>query len=186
MATIVTHAIVGVSLAYIFKPKHVPAFFYTSCMLLAMLPDIDVFGFLYGVNYADFWGHRGMTHSILFALIFAFAYLQLQQQVSSRFVLRRQYADTWSLLLVYALVMVSHGLLDMLTNGGLGVALFAPFENSRYFFPWHEVAVSPIGLHGWSMARIQHIAMSEFSYLILPAVSIAGMVWLLRYYKLAD
>ena len=41
---------------------------------------------------------------------------------------------------------LSHGLLDMLTNGGLGVALFVPMSNERYFFPWRPITVSPIGL----------------------------------------
>ncbi len=39
----------------------------------------------------------------------------------------------------------SHGLLDMFTNGGLGVALFWPFTDARYFFPVRMIDVSPIG-----------------------------------------
>jgi inner membrane protein len=43
-------------------------------------------------------------------------------------------------------VITSHPLLDTLTNGGLGIALFWPFDHTRYFAPWRPIPVSPIGL----------------------------------------
>ncbi len=45
-----------------------------------------------------------------------------------------------------ALVVASHALLDTLTDGGLGCALFWPFDLTRYFAPWTPLPVSPIGL----------------------------------------
>jgi len=45
----------------------------------------------------------------------------------------------------FFLATASHGLLDALTDGGLGVAFFAPFDNHRYFLPWRPIHVSPIG-----------------------------------------
>src|ERR1041384_1309123 len=36
---------------------------------LSMLPDADVIGFPLGVRYGDEWGHRGATHSLLFAAL---------------------------------------------------------------------------------------------------------------------
>lgn len=51
-------------------------------------------------------------------------------------------------LVIGALVFAataSHALLDMLTDGGLGVALFVPVSNARLFFPVRPIAVSPIG-----------------------------------------
>jgi hypothetical protein len=35
----------------------------------------------------------------------------------------------------FSFVTASHGMLDAMTDGGLGVAFFAPFDNARYFFP---------------------------------------------------
>jgi hypothetical protein len=35
---------------------------------LSFLPDADVIGFSLGVNYGDEWGHRGATHSLMFAI----------------------------------------------------------------------------------------------------------------------
>ena len=42
-------------------------------------------------------------------------------------------------------VAISHGLLDTLTDGGLGIALLWPFSNERFFAPWTPIPVAPIG-----------------------------------------
>ena len=53
----------------------------------------------------------------------------------------------WPALASYfALVTASHSILDGLTIGSLGVALLAPFDNSRYFFLFRPIEVSPICL----------------------------------------
>jgi membrane-bound metal-dependent hydrolase YbcI (DUF457 family) len=43
--------------------------------LCAVVPDLDVIGFRLGIHYGDFWGHRGFTHSLLFAALLASAVL---------------------------------------------------------------------------------------------------------------
>src|SRR5712691_1242392 len=55
---------------------------------------------------------------------------------------------TWALA---SLVLVSHGLLDTLTDGGLGCALLWPFDLTRYFAPWRPIPVAPIGLGFFSI-----------------------------------
>ena len=42
-------------------------------------------------------------------------------------------------------VLASHGLLDTMTDGGLGAALLWPFSLTRYFAPWRPIPVAPIG-----------------------------------------
>jgi len=37
----------------------------------SVMPDLDVIGFRFGIRYGDFWGHRGFTHSLLFAALLA-------------------------------------------------------------------------------------------------------------------
>ena len=44
-----------------------------------------------------------------------------------------------ALVCYFFLVTISHALLDMLTDGGLGVALLAPFSGERIFFPFRPV-----------------------------------------------
>jgi inner membrane protein len=41
----------------------------------------------------------------------------------------------FGIALCIAVATASHGILDAFTNGGLGVAFFAPFDKTRYFFP---------------------------------------------------
>ena len=38
-------------------------------ILCAVLPDADVIGFRFGISYADAFGHRGFSHSFVFALL---------------------------------------------------------------------------------------------------------------------
>ena len=104
---------------------------------LSFLPDADVIGFGLGIRYGDEWGHRGASHSLLFALIIGVV-VGLAAPLFRRPALKTGAAAT--------LVVASHGLLDTLTNGGLGIALFWPFDLTRYFAPWTPLPVSPIGL----------------------------------------
>jgi len=104
---------------------------------LSMLPDADVVGFGLGVEYGDPWGHRGATHSVTFAFAVATALGVAAPKLGLPAV------RTW---LIAALTLVSHGLLDTLTDGGLGCALLWPFDLTRYFAPWQPIPVAPIGL----------------------------------------
>jgi inner membrane protein len=104
---------------------------------LSFLPDADVIGFGFGIRYQDEWGHRGATHSLLFAALLG-ATIGLLAPLVHRPRMRTG--------LTAAMVVASHGLLDTLTNGGLGIALLWPFDSTRYFAPWRPIPVSPIGL----------------------------------------
>jgi inner membrane protein len=78
------------------------------------------------------------------------------------------------------LAAASHGLLDSITNGGLGVAFFSPFNNSRYFLPWTPVRVSPIAVTRFFTPRGLAIIQSEFVWIWIPAILFAAMVLTLR------
>lgn len=104
--------------------------------LLSMLPDSDVIGFSFGVPYGSIMGHRGITHSIAFALIVA---------IAVALIARRCGASALRTGALAALVVISHGLLDTLTDGGHGVALLWPLSAHRFFAPWRPIPVSPIG-----------------------------------------
>src|SRR5262245_44251177 len=104
---------------------------------LSLLPDVDVIGFSLGVQYGDPWGHRGATHSLTFAIGVGL----VVGLIASR--LGRPFRKT---ALFAAGLLVSHALFDTLTDGGLGCALFWPFDLTRYFAPWNPLPVAPIGL----------------------------------------
>jgi inner membrane protein len=71
----------------------------------------------------------------------------------------------------FFLITISHGCLDALTDGGLGVAFFAPLDQTRYFFPWRPIEVSPIGLDFFS-ARGLTVIESELLWIWIPALTI--------------
>ena len=98
---------------------------------LSMLPDADVIAFALGVPYSHPFGHRGATHSISFALLCG---------VGLFAIMRRPLPA-----LLGAAVVLTHPLLDSLTDGGLGVALFYPLSAARHFAPWTPIPVAPIG-----------------------------------------
>jgi len=122
---------------------------------LAMLPDADVIGFKLGVRYADPWGHRGATHSFVFALAVAAAV---------GLIARAAKLPGWRTFLVAAAVVASHPLLDTMTDGGLGCALLWPFSDERFFAPWRPIPVAPIGPRFLS-ARGLRIAVTELALL---------------------
>jgi inner membrane protein len=123
---------------------------------LALLPDVDVYGFRLGVRYAEPWGHRGATHSLVFALAATGIVALLAK--AARLPVRRT-------ALIALVVVGSHALLDTLTDGGLGCALLWPFSNERFFAPWTPLPVAPIGrafisMDGLRVAAVELVALS--------------------------
>lgn len=131
------------------------------CCLLTVFPDADVIAFRFGIPYESQWGHRGFTHSITFALTLSLFLLPL----SSFFRTNKR-----TLYLMTFFSTLSHSLLDALTNGGLGVALFWPMTNERYFFPVRPVEVSPIGVRGFLSFRGLVVVFSEILWIWIPCM----------------
>jgi inner membrane protein len=132
------HIAVGMAAARIDRHAPVPRWSsMASWSALSLLPDADVVGFALGVNYGDPWGHRGATHSFTFSVVVGLAV----GLAASRF--NRPAGRTG---LIAAAVLASHAILDTMTDGGLGCALFWPFDLTRYFAPWRPIPVAPIGL----------------------------------------
>jgi inner membrane protein len=104
---------------------------------LALLPDADVVGFSLGVQYSDPWGHRGASHSLMLAIAVGLTIGAAARAVNGRAARTAFFATV---------ALASHGLLDTLTDGGLGCALLWPFDLTRYFAPWRPIPVAPIGL----------------------------------------
>jgi inner membrane protein len=84
------------------------------------------------------------------------------------------------LWLYFFLATASHGFLDAMTDGGLGVAFFAPFDNHRYFLPWTPIRVSPIGIGRFFTDRGFVVLQSELLWIWLPAALLAVSAWLFR------
>ena len=129
----------------------------------SIAPDFDVAAFAFGIPYGSMFGHRGFTHSIAFAVL-----LGAISAIAYKIIAKPDTSLT-RLFVLFSLATLSHPLLDMLTNGGLGVALFAPFSGERYFSPWRPMQVSPIGADFVSWRGIE-VILSEIIWAWLPAL----------------
>jgi inner membrane protein len=136
MPSVFSHAVASVALGKVSFIKIKGAKFWILAVFCAVIPDIDGIGFQLGVPYDSMWGHRGITHSLFFAgllaLVVVYAFYK-EYKIFSKY--------WWVYFLFFFAVTASHGLLDAMTNGGRGVAFFAPFDNSRYFFPFRPIRV---------------------------------------------
>lgn len=136
MATL-GHVAVGLAAARVYRAGRMPQWSAAiGWSALAVLPDLDLIGFGLGVPYNNAWGHRGATHSLPLAIV-----VGLAVGAAARWFKREAGRTTR----VACIVAASHGLLDTLTNGGLGCALLWPFDLTRYFAPWRPIPVAPIG-----------------------------------------
>lgn len=134
-------------------------------MFVAAMPDLDVISFKLGIAYGDVFGHRGITHSIAFSALTAFvvkAIFYPNTKLSSH--------KGIFLLCFFFLSTLSHAILDMMTTGGKGVALFAPFENGRHFLPWRFIQVSPIHISDFFGEWGKRVLISEFRYVWMPCI----------------
>jgi len=133
--------------------------------LCTIIPDADVIAFDFGIPYGHLFGHRGFTHSISFSVLFSLLILFLFY--------RNSFADRklWLPLFIYFfLCTVSHALFDAMTNGGKGVALFAPFYNERVFLPWRPIRVAPLSLDGLMSDWGRKVLISEFKVVWIPCI----------------
>ena len=133
--------------------------FWTLVIASSLLPDADVIGFAFGIEYGDLFGHRGLSHSLLFAALWSLLVVSWGYRMVTK--CSRQW---WALLGLFFLVTASHGVLDAMTDGGLGVAFFSPFDTRRYFLPWWPIQVSPIGVGGFFSERGAATLLNELFY----------------------
>lgn len=170
MASIFGHGIVGFTLAKIVGKQNLKWLLLMS-ILSTILPDFDVISFKLGIAYEHPLGHRGFTHSILFAFLWAIGLMLL---------LGKRNKIIW--FFVIFLSTLSHGILDAMTSGGKGVGFFIPFDNNRFFFPLREIKVSPIGVGKFFSEWGLKVILSELKYIFLPCFIILITVFLIRFY----
>lgn len=171
MASILSHPAVPIALATGLGSRVVPKRLAAAAIACSIMPDGDAFLYWAGVPYSHTFGHRGFTHSIAFAVIVAAA----GAVWAPHFQAKRSVACA-----VLFLSTLSHGVLDAMTTGGLGVAFFGPFSNHRYFLPWRVIEVSPIGVSRFFPARGLEILASEVVTVWLPCLLFAAAGVLIR------
>lgn len=138
MPTILTHAAVPLCLGLGLGTKVIPPRLLFAGIALAMVPDMDVLSFKLGVAYGNAFGHRGFTHSLLFAFV-----VPILCVLIGRRWLKASLTRYWLFLTVS---LLSHSLLDSITTGGKGVGWLWPWSDERFFAPWQVIKVAPFAL----------------------------------------
>jgi hypothetical protein len=64
-----SHIVAALSIGAWFYRPGIPKRVWLAGAICSVVPDLDVVGFRFGIRYGDFWGHRGFTHSLLFAAL---------------------------------------------------------------------------------------------------------------------
>jgi inner membrane protein len=175
MASVFTHVFLGIAQGVAGKATwKKQRRFWLLAVLCSILPDFDGIGLKLGVPYGVLWGHRGMTHSLLFALIAGIAAAACFPQQPWR------EKEKWKLAFLFFIITASHGVLDAMTDGGLGVAFFSPFNPHRYFFPWRPIHVSPMSAPAFFTPRGLRVMWSELIWVWCPTLVAAAFVYCWR------
>ena len=174
MPTPLTHAVVGASFSTALPQSFRGIRAAVVLGFLAVMPDLDIVGFYLGVPYSNTFGHRGVSHSLPFALLIAAGLVAL----AIRF---KVFPGDLALrtFLVASAATGSHGLLDMTTNGGMGVGLLIPIVPERVFFPFRPIEVSPISPRRFLTDGAPVLA-SEFIWVWVPIMVLVASVWIWR------
>jgi inner membrane protein len=163
VTTLISHPLPILALGLALGPRVVPPKLLLAGMLFALLPDADMLAFKFGIAYADAFGHRGFSHSLLFAGLAG---------VLGALGCRLLGCGPLRAFLWIALATASHSLLDAATDGGLGVAWFWPWSEQRFFLPWRPIEVSPF-LAGFFSQRGLDVLASEARWVWLPCLALA-------------
>jgi len=131
-----------------------------------MAPDLDVLSFRFGIPYGARFGHRGFSHSFVCAALLALAVAPVAAPLTGY--------PWWLLAGIFFVIVSAHSLLDAMTDGGMGVALFSPFDDRRYFLPWRPIRVSPIGFAVFSPWGLRALS-SELLWVWLPLACLVAV-----------
>ena len=182
MASAFSHAIAAVAIGKLSRaarwPGDLPKVdlkFWLVTVFCAVVPDLDAIGFWMGVPYDSVWGHRGITHSFLFAALLSYIMVYFFYNDEKIF------TRPWFILFaVFFVATASHPLLDAMTDGGRGVAFFAPFNNDRFFFPFRPIRVSPISITRFFSGRGWEVLKSEFVWVWIPSIFVMALASFIR------
>lgn len=102
----------------------------------------------------------GGLHSLLFAVI-------LSAIITALF-----FRDTPVLhFIIFFAATASHGMIDAMTDGGLGIAFFSLFDTTRYFFPYRPLLVPPLGVRAFFTRYGLSVFIRELLWVWLPLVA---------------
>jgi inner membrane protein len=171
MPTEFTHLFVSSMLGKTAFTEKMPARFWVLSAICTVLPDIDVIGFYLGIKYGHLFGHRGFFHSLTFAALVGFLVVLAAFPVVERFSKK-----WWEMVAFFFVVTASHGFLDSMTDKGMGVGFFMPFDNTRYFMPWRPIFASPMRVSRFFSHTGLEVLTQEIIWIWAPMIAVYGAV----------
>jgi inner membrane protein len=181
MATTWTHAFFALAGGKAAIHRKMPLRFWFLTAVCAAIPDLDVFWQRLVPDHSGIWVHRGVTHSLLAAVLIGLLAACVgrawgltpgaareetgAEALPGRTSLPHPARGFLLLWLAFTLATASHAMLDMLSAGYRGVELLAPFSDQRFSFPWQPI---------WSFP--------QWLQQMFPSLQGRGMrgLWLLR------
>ncbi len=161
MPSILAHAAVPLAVGLGLGPRRVPRALLAAGIAASMLPDADVVAFAMRLAWDHAYAHRGASHSLGAALLVGLLAAACARALGT---------SAGRAFLFVGGSMASHGVLDMFTDGGAGIALAWPLSDERWFAPWQPIAVSPIGLSRFFSMRGLEVIVSEAIWVWIPAL----------------
>jgi inner membrane protein len=128
-----------------------------ACVALAWLPDADALPLALGAPDRGIFGHRGFTHTPLFAAAVGLA-------VAAYWLARRRPGSV-RLGVLATLLVSSHGLLDAIAQEGRGIMFLWPLSTERFHLPWRPIPDAPLGLAFFSRIGLAHLAIELLLFL---------------------
>jgi len=133
-----THLLVPLAATVALAKRPIPWKLVIVAAVAAAAPDVDgLFKHFLHVPEGSIYAHRGALHS-LFAALAAGA--------SAALFHRRLGVRPLTAGVVVAAAMASHGILDMMTDAGEGVAYLWPLSSARLFADWRPIHSGPVHL----------------------------------------
>lgn len=173
MASVFGHAVLAGAMGTALKKELRHPKVFILGIICSIFPDADILSFRFGIPYEAFWGHRGMTHSILFGLLFGIFIMLIFHWKST-------VKNKSILAAYYSICTISHGILDGMTTGGRGIAYFSPFDTERYFLPFRKIQVSPIGASRFFSEWGLEVIKSEAFWIGVPSLMFATLIIISR------
>jgi inner membrane protein len=130
---------------------------------LGLLPDADALLVAAGSEYEGQFGHRGFSHSLLFAVTAASIVF---------FIARKWGTRPWFTAFLALLAVGSHGLMDSMTYRTRGIPFLWPFSEERFILPWRPIPPAPFGEHFFSRRGFDVMCIEMVYFLPLTLVAV--------------
>ena len=167
MPSIITHPAVPLAIGIGLGSRIVSRRLLLAGVVASIVPDLDV----YAEMFTSSIGHRGITHSLLFAFLCGvFAALIAPPLEAGR-----------AIALGFVFVATaSHGVLDAFTTGGPAVSFLWPWRLEGFFMPYRVIEVSPLGISRFFSERGASVVASELLWVWTPALALGAAFYALR------